>query len=43
MSPFLFLIVIDYIVHKTMYQPGFSIGWKNDKRLTDLDLSLIHI
>ena len=39
MSPFLFLIVIDYIMRKTMDHPGFGIGCKNDKRLTDFDFA----
>ena len=26
-------------MRKTMDQPGFGIGWKNDKRLTDLDFA----
>jgi len=36
---FLFIMVIDYIMRKAMDQPGLSIGWKNDKRLTDSDFS----
>jgi len=39
LSPFLFIIVIDYIMRKAMDQPGLGIGWKDDKRLTDFDFA----
>jgi len=39
LSPFLFIIVIDYIMRKAMDQPELGIGWKDDKWLTDLDFA----
>jgi len=34
LSPFLY-----FIMWKAMNHPGFGIGWKNDRRLTDLDFA----
>ena len=39
MSPFLFIIVIDFIMRKAIDQPRFGIGWRNNTRLTDLDFA----
>jgi len=36
LSPFLFLLIIDFAVRKTMISPVDGIKWKHD-RLTDLD------
>jgi len=32
-------MVIDYIMRKAVDQPGLGIGWKDDKRPTDLDFA----
>ena len=37
-SPFFFLIVIDYVLTKSMDNPEFGISW-NDSKLTDLDFA----
>jgi len=37
LSPFLFLLIIDYAMTKTTANPVYGIKWKHD-RLTDLDL-----
>jgi len=39
LSPFLFTIVIDFIIRKAVDPSRLGIGWKNDKLLTDLDFA----
>jgi len=39
LSPFLFIIVIDYVIRKAMDQPEYGIKWKRHRQLTDLDFA----
>ena len=37
LSPFLFIIVIDFVMRRTMDKPEYGIVWQRQNRLTDLD------
>ena len=39
LSPFLFIIVIDFVMRRTMDKPEYSIVWHKQNRLTDLDFA----
>uniref|UniRef100_A0A3Q0SHP5 Reverse transcriptase domain-containing protein n=1 Tax=Amphilophus citrinellus TaxID=61819 RepID=A0A3Q0SHP5_AMPCI len=39
LSPFLFLLTIDFVLRKTMGGVGFGIPWREPNRLTDLDFA----
>ena len=39
LSPFLFIIVIDYIMRRTTDKPEYGIVWQKQNRLTDLDFA----
>ena len=39
MALFLFIIVIDYVMHRTMDKPEYGIVWQQQNRLTDLDFA----
>lgn len=39
LSPFLFLLAIDYIMKNSMSDQNFGIGWINQRKLTDLDFA----
>ena len=39
LSPFLFIIVIDFVMYRTMDKPEYGIIWQNQNRLTDLDFA----
>ena len=39
LSPFLFLIAIDFVMRKSMKEVGFGIVWNDQTRLTDLDFA----
>lgn len=39
LSPFLFLLTVDFVMWKAMNGPNSEIPWKNLRRLTDLDFA----
>ena len=39
LSPFLFIIVIDFVMCRTMDKPEYGIVWQKQNRLTDLDFA----
>ena len=39
LSPFLFIIVIDFVMHRTMDKSEYGIVWQKRNRLTDLDFA----
>jgi len=41
LSPFLFIMVIVFVIRWAVDQLGFSVDWQDGKRLTDLDIALI--
>jgi hypothetical protein len=39
LSPFLFIVLIDYVMKKAMNKVSYGIKWQDDNRLTDLDFA----
>jgi len=39
LSPFLFLLVIDFVMRKAVSEPNMGIQWTDSTRLTDLDFA----
>jgi len=39
LSPFLFIVVIDFVMRRTMDKPEYGIVWQKQNRLTDLDFA----
>ena len=39
LSPFLFIIVIDFVMRRTMDKPEYGIVWHKQNHLTDLDFA----
>jgi len=39
LSPFLFIILIDFVMKKPMKKDSYGIKWRDDGKLTDLDFA----